>query len=506
MADLQNNRRFVLFFVLLLVIAGVGIGGYKLLKMLFFEPKKQEQILNSTGSETHYRADIFLGGDSFSGYAPLRKAIDTLGVRGVRMHWVDDKADYNVRIRRLRENKINLAVFDISSFIKASASIGELPGTILFVIDESTGADGIAAYKSTFPTLSDINSPDTKVVLVPDSPSDTLMRAVMADMNLSRLQGANWACPVESAKEVYERFMDGQGRREVYVLWEPYLSRALAHPNAVLLTDTSKRRATIVDILVVNRQYLLENQSLVGEVVDAYFTTLFSVNTSARLTALVKEDAGKYGEQLTIEQAAALVSKISWRNTLENFAHFGLTQANGLMHVEDMCTGVMRVLLETGSLARDPTAGKPSLLYYKNALAQLQTSGFHPGKEEIAVTQDLAPLSESEWNALSSVAEMRVLPIAFSSGRSRLTPEAEMALSDLATRLSNWPSYYLEVKGETLGGGDADANRILALTRAEVVRRFLVDNKVATNRVRAVATSGAGGSSAVRFVVKLKPY
>lgn len=503
MPNLEQNRRIVLFTIAIVVIAGIGVGMWKLLGALFFEPNKQEKILESTGSETPYKADIFIGGDPFSGYAPLREAMNTLRSRGIRAHWVDDGADYNVRIQRLKEKKIGFAVFDISSLIKASANIGELPGTILFVIDESFGADGVVAYKNTYPTLSAINSPDTRVVLVPDSPSETFIRSAMADMNLSRLS-SSWV-RMSNQKEVYDRFMSGEGKQEVYVLWEPYLSMALQHPSAVLLTDTSKRRGIIVYILVVNREYLLDNTSLVAEVVEHYFTTLYSLNTSGRLTTLLVEDASNWGEKITPEQAATIAKKVSWRNTVENFAHFGLTSASGLLHIEDMCSGVMRVLLETGSIAKDPTNGKPSLLYYRSVLQQMQSAGFHPGKEEITTTTNLAALSDEEWEKLSAIAEMKVPPLEFSRGRARLTPESEQALTSLALRLADWPSYYLEVTGETLPGGDEEANRKLAQLRAQAVRDYLISRKVAESRIRATATSGTGSAS-VRFVVKLKPY
>ena len=50
---------------------------------------------------------------------------------------VDDGADYSQRIEALQSGEIQLAAFTIDALITASAELGELPATIVALIDET---------------------------------------------------------------------------------------------------------------------------------------------------------------------------------------------------------------------------------------------------------------------------------------------------------------------------------------------------------------------------------
>jgi len=118
--------------------------------------------------------------DSFSGYAVLRseKFRAPLLEQGIRLHLVDDEAVYSDRIKKLESGETPLAVFTIDALITNSAVIKDTPATIVMLIDDSQGADAMVAYKKALPDLAALNHEETRIVLLPDSPSETLARVV----------------------------------------------------------------------------------------------------------------------------------------------------------------------------------------------------------------------------------------------------------------------------------------------------------------------------------------
>ena len=89
------------------------------------------------------------------------------------MNLHDDGADYAARIRALQAGDAQLAVFTIDALLKASAELNEMPATIVALVDETTGADAIVAYKSKVPNIDALNAAETRFVLTPSSPSET---------------------------------------------------------------------------------------------------------------------------------------------------------------------------------------------------------------------------------------------------------------------------------------------------------------------------------------------
>ena len=210
------------------------------------------------------------------------------------------------------------------------------------------------------------------------------------------------------------------------------------------------------------------------------------------------------------------------KNTLENYAHFGL--AKGAKHLEDMIAGVAEVLVKTGALPSNPVAGKESTLFYRGVLEALQAENFHPGKRLNAVgdlglgTQDLSgvqedavlrELSEAQWQALTPVGNLRVDPISFTRGGAGLTISGKHALDALAAQLEALPQYYVKVIGHARAVGDAAANARLAQERASSALSYLNSKGLDSRRGRALAAkpSGKGGAAqAVSFLVGQAPY
>ena len=523
MAEKKSKQIVLVIVIWLVILGGVGVA-YK----QFIHPRLRKKLEVETSSESRYRYEVKMAHDSFSGYCVLRSesVFNRLTAAGIRLVLKDDRADYLGRIKALREGNVDMAVFTVDALIKSSAQIKDFPATIVMIIDETKGADAIVAYKSLFPNVQSLNRTDVRIVLTPSSPSETLARVVIAHFALPSLP-QNWWIPETGAKAVYKKLKDtGTKEKLAYVLWEPYVSKALENSDVHVLMDSSNITGYIVDVLVARREFLRDSPELVKTIVGAYLEAVSEYQQEpGGMVNLILRDAKKYSEKIAQGQADKLVKGIQWKNQMENHAHFGLLQGQekGLQHLEDIINQITEVLVTTGALQRDPLEGNASRLFYDGILRSLQSGDFHPGKKldilqgvdtmsadmgEIREEPVLPGLSDNEWNKLIPVGEVRVKPISFARGTARINIQSKRVLNEQVRRLKAWPRYYLLVEGHARSNGDTEANKKLARERAEVVAQYLMTKGVSKNRIRAVAIkpSGTGGQAqTVSFIFYQRP-
>jgi hypothetical protein len=522
----SSSVRWIVVAGVWLVLVGAAVGAYK----LFFAPRRQAELVTQTSGDpgdSPATDRVRLAQDSFSGYAIFRSEAlrQELSARGLGLEVVDDRADYAARIRALRSGEAPLAVFTIDALVKASAELGELPGTIVLVLDETVGADAMVAYQQAVPNLDALNRPDARIVATPDSPSETLARVVMARFRLPELP-ADPFLPADGAADALRQFREASpSDPRAFVLWEPHVSQALTVPGAHVVVDSSQMPGSIVDVLVCERQYLLEHAATVRKLIEGYLRVRYDRQQQADgLVKLVRADAEQAGEPLTAAQAEKLVHGIWWKNTQENYAHFGVVsgaEAGGLPHIRDLVRNITEVLLRTGAIAADPTDGHPEKLYFDQILREMhQPPGggapFHPSvvaapgaAEEVRAAAAARPLKDNEWQSLRAVGEAGVEPLVFARGTARLLASSEQELARLAETLKAWPHFYVQVRGHTLARGDPEKNRLLSEQRAQAAADYLIAQGIAAHRIRAEGVPpDADGeeASAVKFVLGQLPY
>ncbi|MBN2505458.1 MAG: OmpA family protein [Verrucomicrobia bacterium] len=507
------------------VILGVLGVGYKLL----VHPYLSEKLKRDTASASQYKHEIVVATDSFSGYAILRSDAvrQELKTKQIKLTFADDRGDYTARLKALQSGNTHLAVYTVDSLIAAGARVGDFPGSIVLVIDETRGGDAIVAHQSAVASLQDLNHPTARLVLTPNSPSEFLARVVLAHFNLPNLP-EQWAVEADGARAVFNRFRAaGPAAKSAFVLWEPYVSKALQLPDAHVLFDSSKLKGYIVDVLVAERQFLRHHPDLVRAVVEAHCRAAHAYARQPNgLVQLVSNDARATGaERLDDAQAAQVVQGIQWKNTLENYDHFGLNPApaaNGVPHLEDIIDNIVDVLVKTKALPADPLPGKHTTLFYNQILADMKAAGFHPGNtlnlipdvgnatlEPVRTDKTLAPLTPEQWTALRPVGQLRVEPISFRRASATLSEQSRRDLVNLARRLDSFPQFYLRVIGHARAEGDPEANRQLARARAEAAAQCLRAQGLPQERLHAEtapATATGGEAQSVSFLVGQIPY
>lgn len=478
----------------------------------------KRRLTGGAPSNANIEHQIRLALDSFSGYSILRSPQfhRDLESQGIGIELVDDQADYQRRLERLQNGEVQMAVFTIDALVKAIADTGHDPATIVLILDETIGADAMVAYTDAVPNLDALNRADAKIVVTRDSPSETLARVVIANFNVPKLGDDPWV-DAQGAEDVFDKFKAASKKEpRAYVLWEPYVSKALEVPGAQRLIDSSRFTGFIVDVLVAQRDFLLEHEAEVQHVIEAYLRTSYETRqTSKGLQRLVLDDAKAQGEPLTAEQADALVDGIWWKNTQENYAHFGIlgSDSGGLQSLDSMIRSITAVLEKTGALTQDPLQGQYGSLYYPGLLKTMHADHYHPsvipgrGAEEIRGQKALRELSDQEWSRLEKVGTLPVEQIVFAPGTSTLRPHSKFALARLVDVLNQFPQYYLTVKGSARQDGDTEANMRLAKARAESAAQYIVDQGIDRHRVHAEAEPLTDESQqTVTFVLGQIPY
>jgi outer membrane protein OmpA-like peptidoglycan-associated protein len=513
--SMSKVKMLVVGFVWLSIL-GVCVVGYRWIFVPQLEKiaeqeaiQEKEELLNHTSCNARYTENMTINIDSFSGYLIARsnEFRNELGSYGYGLVLKDDKADYLQRLKDIQSGQSQFAFFTIDALIKASHQLGEMPGTIIFVVDESVGADAAIGVERMVSNVDTLNDLETKFVIVPDSPNETLARVIMSYFDLDKL-GADPFVKVDSAKEMYEMYRRHKPTdKKIFVTWEPYVSKMAENPDYKVLVDSGKFRGFIVDVMVVSRDFLAKNPRQVRNVTEAYFRTLFKHQKD--MVAALMDDSVSIGEPLKVELATSLADKIRWKNTRENYAKFGITKGTGLQHIEDSIINITRVLRETGGIDSDPTSGRPNQLYYDQILLEMSQSNFHPGtvgdSESIRDDSELVALSDDDWKRLEPVGTLQVPNLVFARSASRLSESSKHTLEELANKLKDAPQFYLLVTGNAGTVGDLEANTNLAMARAESAKEYLITQGISPQRIRAVGGEPSG-QTIVTFVVGQLPY
>ena len=527
MAERSAKGCLVAAFIWIVIVGVLAVAGKYFLLPYWRGLKEKEQIVRTGDEERHYDHTVKMFADGFSGYSILRSPDVKKELQGqsVNLAIEDDGARYPERMQALANGEIQMAVFTIDSFVQTGAKLGRYPASIVMVLDETKGADAIVAYKSAVGSLKDLDHPDARFVFVPQSPSEFLARIVCAEFDLSRLP-KRWWIEAEKVEDVYAQFRSaGKQAKRAFVLWEPGVSEALELSGAHVLIDSSRVQGYIVDVLVAERNFLDGSRDVVRKVLEAYLRANYKYSGDAdALRELVKEDAGGFGQRLKKEQAEKLIRGIAWKNTQENYAHFGLLSAEesrGLSHVGDMIEKIAAILVKTEALGSNPLEGKAHTIYHSDVLRQMQNDKFHPGHklgiigsdtlspEKVRAAAPLPELNEEQWAKLRAVADVKIDPISFRRSAADLNIQSQRNLDDLAKRLPGWPFYYLRVVGHARSEGNREANERLAQDRAGAVVEYLVSKGIEKKRLEAKTappSEKGGAAQSVSFVLLERPY
>ena len=465
----------------LLVAGALVIVGVKLAA-----PYIQDRRDARTSDARATKGRVAIGYDSWVGYFPLcsPEMKRRLRQRGYVLDCVNDEANLNQRLERLKRGEHQFAVATADSYVLVGARHG-YPGTIIAVIDESKGGDAIVGWRDRVASLDDFKSTrGLRLAFTPDSPSEHLIKSLAVHFDLAPLRAAgDWRVEVSGSAAALEALL----AREVdaAALWEPDVSRALMNDGVHRLIGTEDMRQVIVDVLLVARRVSETAPETVQAVLESYFYTLKHYREQPdALVADLREVVG-----LDRAQIETLLRGVSWATLADNRSRwFGLDAGTGVSREEaiiDTLENAVDVLVEYGTIDASPI---PNADPYRltntaplRALPGLAVSDAPPdGKRQFAA------LSAAQWDALRPVGTLKMRPIVFASGTAELTGAGRNQLDVAVAHLEHYPNLRVSIDGHTGLRGDPDVNRQLSDSRAQSVARYLADvHGIERNRLRA---------------------
>ena len=438
-----------------------------------FEAQRRQTSDSSEPTQT-----IRVGGDNYLGYwfitsPEMRKQAAR---RGIQVEFTDDGGTYAERLKKFAAREYDMIVLPVNSYLQ-HGRLHQFPGVIVAALSESRGADGIVAFADHLPTgkINDLNDASLKVVYTAQSPSEFLLDLTIADFDLDQLRDSRaWRVEVEGSRDAYARAAKNQG--DVFVLWEPDLSRALKLPGMRYVWGSDKFSGYIVDVFVVHRDFLQRHRDTVIDFFDTYFRVLAQyANARDKLTQEMAQSTNQ--KEGDIQE---MLGKIDWLDFDENCRlEFGIRSAvatgtvnEGVINTIIACTDVM---LRTKQLDKDPLGGNPYLITNSGILEELAkrhiASPFTSASGQHAA---FPALDADGWARLPEIGTFRVEPITFQTWNVLLTPEGKETVDRIAQLLiNNYPDYRVSVRGHTGPGGDEDENQKLSLERAEAVVQYL---------------------------------
>jgi len=476
----MNNT--VKWFVGFMFLSVVGMVGYKVL-----QPRMMEQELIDSSNGVKIKATIKIAIDSWIGYFPLcsKPMKSRMRSRGYNLVCIDDNADLEGRMQKLKDKEIQFAVATVDSYISLGKKY-DFPATIVSVIDESKGGDALIAHKDKIKSIDELKKrKDYKIAFTPNSPSEHLLRGVAEHFSVEHLKNSKlWRVETSGSEKAWDLLLSNSV--DAAVLWEPDVSRALQNSYYVKILGTEDTKKMIVDVLLVERSFNKENAEVVEILLENYYRTLKQYRLAE--VELIKDV--KDATDLSNEAIKNMLNGVAWVNLHDNATQWmGVVRnsyrADGLV---DTIESTLEILKANKVMKSNPIPNQdPLVLMNTSVVENLYRQGLKDElSEEAKDGESFKALTVSQWGALREIGTLKVEPISFQSGTAMLDEEGKEELKKIAKNLSHYPNFRVVSKGHTGLNGDEEANYALSEMRANAVMQYLVGELgVHKNRIKA---------------------
>lgn len=482
-----SSKIAILLIVVCALIAGAwfAIGPFVKDRQAAAKIAEAEEFEQSV-TDAKVKSSLTIAGDGYLGYffASARQTRKEAARQGLGIKWIDDGAAISDRVQKLKTGEYDIITIPAAEYLLHGSRQG-FPGVIVAGIANSNGGDGIVALKRKLPDgeISALNNASLQWVYTSESPSEFLVEITVKDLDLFELRSAdeaaptkkgNWRQPTTSSSEVYKRAMNGQG--DVFVMWEPDLSRSLQqNPNLTYVWGSDKFAGYIVDYFVVNKNILANRKNDVIRYFKAYFRSLeyYRRNAPQRTSDMAR------WANLDAKTVEMIVNsrKIDWLDLHDNLqSQFGISTRDSQLIAQE---GVIDTILSCTEVLTDigrinaSVASDPYRLVSSSILEALRDTAPRELGKDLRNDIDFSPLSPSAWKNLKELATLQVRPIRFRF-QGTFDTGAPEEVDKLAHLLAvNYPNHRVIIRGHT-GGKDSPEKQKLSILRAQTVADRLI--------------------------------
>src|SRR5256714_1464008 len=236
---------------------------------------------NAGGGGTKFSGTIHIASSTWTGYALiyLANAKDIWKKHGLTVNFKDVE-DPNDRLIALTAGRLEGMASTVDAFARAQSN--GVPAVEVFPIDASVGGDGILA-KNTIKTVKDLKG--QKVAVNQGSVSEWFLAQVLQKngLSLADVKEQNM-----KSGEAGAAFVAGQV--DVAVTWEPWLSKAKARADGVVLVSSKQYPDLIMDSFAFRKDFIDKYPATVKEFMKAYYDAFdwFQKNTNEGLGIIAK--------------------------------------------------------------------------------------------------------------------------------------------------------------------------------------------------------------------------
>lgn len=466
------------------IFAIVAMIGWKITQPSRQKKSRQAELLLTSDAANLDRV-VRVWGDDWLGYLIFRSRRFQKEMQKYRLGVRYDLVfDFKERFKGLEKGECDFVAATIDSYLANGAESG-FPGVITWVIDESYGADAIIGGPKV-KSIDALNDPQLKGALVGFSPSEFLLKAQIANFRMDALLPRVASFRADKAEDAYAAL--AKGKVDFAVLWEPFVSQALKDINGTTrLLDSSQTKGVIVDVAIASRKALASDPALAEKVARAYFNALnYYLDHAEEFRELAAADSKKDGAT-----AATMLNGIKFVPFSENArSWFGLDANLPEDGLVDAINRISRILAQVGDVKGDPFNGNPFSIVNSKPLrtlheapAELLASELLNARTSVGPTPMpggaafFRRLTDDEWKRVTGkvVGTLVDEPIIFGSGSSGVPEDFQPVLRDAIYKLAHYPKYRVVINGYVSPGSDPQADQQLSAERAQVIKRYLVE-------------------------------
>ncbi|MFC1855201.1 OmpA family protein [Thermodesulfobacteriota bacterium] len=203
---------------------------------------------------------------------------------------------------------------------------------------------------------------------------------------------------------------------------------------------------------------------------------------------------------LSTKKVEAMLKGVSWANLTSNIQDwFGISSKGQIVQegLIDTIESTVGILVENGDFTESPIPDEDPYriinskfvekIFFSGIDGQFGVSKAGQQFSGNSLEQKFTMFSDEAWDSLREIGTLKVRPITFQSGTSKLSLQGKNEIDKAVNALKHYPNFRVMVKGHTSLRGDKKENKKLSYARAQTVNRYInITYGVDENRVRVV--------------------